>query len=172
MKQRFILIALLINLLLFGCATTPHSNVPTYPNGQDVYIEENTKINVGKAYWADIVGFQKTDAKFLIIEVSITNIGKKPFTINPPVFTAVNDQGYEYELSRSTTGFGETSFFDNLLARNQKRLSPLVPISGYIVFDVPKGNYTLIVSQGEQGTRGQLIRKNDLAKFKLTPVDK
>jgi len=172
MKQKIILIAIFITLVLVGCATVPYFNVPTYQEGQDINMDENIKINIGKAYWTDIVGFQRPDAKFLIIEVFVTNIGKKSITINPPVFTAVNDQGYEYELSRSTTGFGETSFFDNLFAQHQKRLAPLVPISGYIVFDVPKDNYIMIVSQGEQDARGKLIRMKDLAKFKLTPVDK
>ena len=159
--------------IVAGCASTPYSNVATYSDGQDVYTEENIKVHIGKSYWTDIVGFQKPDAKFLIVEVSIENIGKKPVTVTPPVFTVVNEQGYEYELSRHATGFGPTSFFDNLLGQTMKRLSPLIPISGYIVFDVPsKFNYTLIVSQGEQQTTYKLVRKNDIAKFKLTPADK
>ncbi len=172
-------ITLLITFLV-ACATAPqsdvpaapHSDLPVYNGAQDIKIDDDLTVNIGKAYWRETVGFEKPAATFLIVEVSVTNVGKKSTTIHPPVFTVVNDQGYEYELSRSAAELGETFFYETLLNRHQNRLPPLIPVRGYIVFDVPHGDYTLIVSRGGQDAGGGLIRLKDVARYKLTAIDK
>lgn len=172
-KLRFMLTAVFINLLLVGCATTHlDRGVQTYSQKDEIYLKENIKLKVGEAYWTDTVQFQKADVMFLVVEMSVTNLDKKTAIITPPAFTLVNDQGYEYEISdRGIAGGGPAHNLIEKLTLN--KLSPLIPVKGKIVFDVPKGNYILIISTGEKDMKtGAILRTKDLAKYKLTPVNK
>ncbi len=172
-KVKFISVAVFINLILGSCATTHlDSGIPAYSQKDEIYLKENIKLKVGEAYWTNTIQFQKADAAFLVVEMSVVNMDKKTTVIAPPSFTLVNSQGYEYEISyRGIAGGGPD---DNLIEKlTVDRLSPLIPIKGKIVFDVPKGNYTLIVSTGEKDMKtGAILRIKDLAKFELTPIDK
>lgn len=173
MKFKLIWVVAFINLILVSCATSHLSRgIPIYSQGDEIYLKENIKLKVGEAYWTDTIQFQKADATFLVVEMSVANMDKKTTVITPPAFTLVNDQGYEYEISsRDIAGGGPD---DNLIEKlTVDRLSPLIPVRGKIVFDVPKGNYIMIVSTGEKDMKtGAILRIKDLAKYKLTPVNK
>lgn len=172
-NNKLIAFFVLISLTLFSCATMPYHELPTYSPDQEMYLYKDVKIKIGKTYWADTVGYQKAAANFLVIELSITNIGKKTIKITHPSFTVVNEQGYEYELSAATAGPNEDLMGNIFNAAIGGRLYPLMPARGYIIFDVPKGNYFLIVSTGEQNMKtAEVLRIKDLFKYKLTPVDK
>jgi hypothetical protein len=165
-------LVILIGFILMGCATTKMvREIPTYSQDQEVYLGEDLKLKIQDAYWTDQINFQKADAKFLVINLSITNIGKKTTTIKPPVFTLLHEQGYEYEISyRGIAGGGPSDNFIEKLAVD--RLSPLIPVRGKVVFDVPKGNYVMIVSEGEKRDKGLFYRGKDLYKYRLSPQER
>ncbi|MBI5674408.1 MAG: hypothetical protein HZC48_01105 [Nitrospirae bacterium] len=161
----------LVNLIFVGCATMARHEIPTYSQGQEVSYKEDFKLKIGEAYWTNQINYQIADANFLVVDMSIISMRKQTATLTPPVFTLVNEQGYEYEVSdRGIAGGGPDDNFIYKLTVD--RLSPLVPIKGKVVFDVPKGNYIMIVSAGEKGeARGKIYRGKDLYKFKLLPVN-
>jgi len=174
MKFKLIWVAVfIINLMLVSCATSHLSRgIPIHSQGDEIYLKENIKLKVGEVYWTDTIQFQKADAIFLVIEMSVENIDKKTTVITPPAFTLVNDQGYEYEISsRGIAGGGPE---DNIIEKlTVDRLSPLIPVRGKIVFDVPKGDYIMIVSTGGRDMKySEILRIKDLAKYKLIPVNK
>ena len=170
-KLKFMKLLFLVNLMFVGCATMMRHEIPTYSQGQEVNYGEDFKLKIGEAYWTNQINYQIADAYFLVVDMSIISMRKQTATITPPVFTLVNEQGYEYEVSdRGIAGGGpEDNFIYKLTV---DRLSPLMPVRGKVVFDVPKGNYIMIVSTGEKGeVRGKVYKGKDLYRFKLTPAN-
>ena len=83
----------------------------------------------------------------------------------------MHKQGYEYEVSDRGIAGGDTA--DNFIEKlTVDRLSPLIQVRGKVVFDVPKGDYVLIVSEGLKGERGRLHRGKDLFKYALSVREK
>ncbi len=164
--------AVLVAAILLSCATTKAiREVPTYSQGQEVNLEDDLKFRIEGAYWTNQIQYQKADAAFLVIEMSIINTAKKTTVTAPPVFTLVNEQGYEYEVSyRGIAGGGPADNFIEKLT--VARLSPLMPVKGKVVFDVPKGSYELIVSRGKRDERRVLRRGPDLLKYRLSVAER
>ena len=168
-KLKFITLLFVVNFLFISCASMMTHEIPSYSQDQEVNYREDIIFKIEKTYWTNQTSTQTADAHFLVVEMSMTNIGKKSTLTYPPVFTLISDQGYEYEFSdRGTAGIDPN---DNMLYKlKDSRLSPLVPVRGKVVFDVPKGNYFMIVSTGEKGEIiGRIYRGKDLFRIKLLP---
>lgn len=91
---------------------------------------------------------QYADAEFLVVDLTIRN-NDRTASVLPPL-RLIDADGREYEES-SKGIFIDHSF--GLL----KSLNPMVSSSGYAVFDVPRGRYSLKVSGGFTSDESQLI---------------
>jgi hypothetical protein len=88
------------------------------------------------------------DAQFLIVDLSIRNDDRTSSTL-PPI-KLVDSQGREYD--ESSKGTFLRGAFDTL-----KQVNPGVSSRGYVVFDVPRGDYALKVSGGFESGEHRLI---------------
>jgi hypothetical protein len=86
----------------------------------------------------------KENAKFIVIDMDITNIGKTEFTFFPSDgFVLVDQQGREF------TSYGDTiGNVKNYL--NMRNLAPSITENGVIVYEIPSDatNYSLTVIKG------------------------
>jgi|HubBroStandDraft_4_1064222.scaffolds.fasta_scaffold00440_9 hypothetical protein len=106
------------------------------------------------------------DAEFLIVDLYIRNSDRTASTL-PPV-KLVDALGREYDESSKGTFMSGT--FDTF-----KQLNPGVSSRGYVVFDVPHGQYSLQVSGGFQSGERALVDlsspdQNDDATGKPSPA--
>jgi hypothetical protein len=119
----------------------------------------NEKVHVGYwSYtilgwgWANAIGsypFVETpDAKFLILDMIIENDDQSASTL-PPI-KLVDAQGREYE--ETSKGGLSDAYFDPL-----KSLNPGVTSRGRVAFDVPVGQYEVVVSGGFHSSETALI---------------
>ena len=102
--------------------------------------------------WQNSIGDalkQYPDAKFLVIDIGIVNVDKQPRTF--PSFKLLDDQGREYEES------SERIFLEGAIGL-LKTLNPNVATRGYLVFDVPKGDYKLELSGGYWSSDKAIVR--------------
>jgi hypothetical protein len=88
------------------------------------------------------------DAKFLVVDLYIRNNDRTASTF-PPV-KLVDAQGREYD--QSSKGTFMPGVFDSF-----KQLNPGVSSRGYVVFDVPSGQYLLLLSGGFESGEHTLV---------------
>jgi Domain of unknown function (DUF4352) len=88
------------------------------------------------------------DAEFLVIDLSIRNNDRTASTLPP--FKLMDAQGREYDESdKGTFMQGAFDLF--------KKLNPGVSSRGYLVFDVPHGEYALKASGGFESGESTLV---------------
>ncbi len=92
---------------------------------------------------------QYPDAKFLVIDIGIENVDTRPRTVPP--FKLIDNEGREYQ--ESSKGI----FMDSAIGL-LKNLNPNVTTHGYLVFDVPQGNYKLLLSGGYWSSEKRAVR--------------
>ncbi len=131
----------LLALLIAGCAAGPRR----------VALGEDAKVGVFTyrvlaVQWQDRIGRGEVaaapDARFYVVYLTVTNNGADPLPF--PRARLVDAAGREYEESPKARqrGIGLGSL---------QAMSPGFTINGSLVFDVPPGAYTLILSDGNQG---------------------
>lgn len=131
----------LLALLIAGCAAGPRR----------VALGEDAKVGVFTyrvlaVQWQDRIGRGEgaaaPDARFYVVYLTVTNNGADPLPF--PRARLVDAAGREYEESPKARqrGIGLGSL---------QAMSPGFTINGSLVFDVPPGAYTLILSDGNQG---------------------
>jgi hypothetical protein len=131
----------LLALLIAGCAVGPRR----------VALGEDAKVGVFTyrvlaTQWQDQLGRGERaaapDTRFYVVYLTVTNNGAKPLPF--PRARLVDAAGREYEESPKARqrGIGLGSL---------QAMSPGFTINGSLVFDVPPGAYTLILSDGNKG---------------------
>jgi hypothetical protein len=163
--------------------------VPTYGDNQEVTLTGPVKIEMEGSYWADSFerpgatnvppAFRdqyrvKPTASFLVIDLMLINHGAKPLSLpitQPPMLTLQNAQGVEFAKAG-----GEVNFDDITLRvlLGQLNMNPDMPVRTKTVFDVPKGDYVLLVSFGRYVSGGHLTfaKGATLFKFALNPKNR
>lgn len=98
---------------------------------------------------------EKADGYFLMVNLTVTNQGKEPQTIDSSMFTLIEDDGTRYAANGAVAMFikGNNNFF-------LEKLNPKLSKTGYVVFDVPtvKVEYSLRVTGGLQSNESAVIR--------------
>ena len=154
--------------------SSPQENV-TKPQGPQVY-PENTEFlfissprvtaHVDSSYWTDQpFGYgTKPKAHYLVVNLTFTNRGMYPVTFDQyhyiATFGIINDAGVGY------------TFQGDLSGREFTDLNPNVPGDFRMVFDVPYGNYTLIVGgdvYDAMSSRTNYYRHTEICRLRLTP---
>jgi hypothetical protein len=166
-------IVVLLTCILAGCIQALIFNdIPTYPQDQMAYYDRDFQLKIENAYWADAsqTSRQPQD-NFLVIDVSITNVGAEAAAMIPPAFTLVSERGAQYissEPAYAATGL------DSLIRKVSlhQALRPNKPVRGKIIFDVPKGSYKMIVSLGSlRGTWSTTYPEKNLFRYSLAPTE-
>jgi len=108
---------------------------------------------VNSISWQRIIGspgytVETPDAEFLVVDLSIRNNDRTASTLPP--FELIDEQGREYDESEKGTSM-QGSF--GML----KKLNPGVSSRGYLVFDVPRGEYVLKAPGGFQSGESALV---------------
>lgn len=119
-----------------------------------------------------VAGRIMPERKFLVINMAIKHHGKGFLSIpwsSPPVFTLIDERGTEHAVSGNPV-FAGRNLTGKVLSGSS--LHPDIPLKGELVFDVPEGNYFLVVSMGVLGVNGCLRRAGDLCTFRLVPYEK
>lgn len=131
----------LLMLLVGGCAVGPRRVLL----GEDATVGVFT-YRVLAAQWQDQIGrgdkAVSPDVRFYVVYLTVTNNGREPLPF--PRARLVDAAGKEYEESAKTRqrGIGLGSL---------QAMSPGFTLNGSLVFDVPPGAYTLILSDGNKG---------------------
>jgi len=131
----------LVALLIAGCAVGPRRGAL----GEDAKVGVFT-YRVLAVQWQDQIGRGEwaaaPNARFYVIYLTVTNNGAEPLPF--PRARLVDAAGREYEESPKARqrGIGLGSL---------QAMSPGFTINGSLVFDVPPGAYTLILSDGNKG---------------------
>ncbi len=131
----------LLPLLVAGCAVGPRR----VGLGEDATVGVFT-YRVLSAQWQDRIGRGENavvpDARFYVVYLTVTNSGKEPLTF--PRARLVDAAGRQYPESPKARerGIGLGSL---------RAMSPGFTLNGSLVFDVPPGAYTLILSDGNKG---------------------
>jgi hypothetical protein len=131
----------LLALLIAGCAAGPRRGAL----GEDVKVGTFT-YRVLAAQWQDQIGRGERaaapDTRFYVVYLTVTNNGAEPLPF--PRARLVDAAGREYEESPKARqrGIGLGSL---------QTMSPGFTINSSLVFDVPPGAYTLILSNGNKG---------------------
>jgi len=135
-------------------ASAPASAPTTYKIGDRVVVGERayTVTNVKTAsYVGDEYYKVKADGIFVIVSMTIENIGKESGTMSTNDAKIIDSQGRTYESDNEAW----SSLNDNLFL---KQIQPGLPAKGETIFDVPKGiTCNLEVSEGGWGTDTKLI---------------
>lgn len=76
--------------------------------------------------------FGTKSGNWLLIDVSVTNIGKKPITVSDSDFTLISGDGAEYETDSDGMKYFDDSFF-------LENVNPKMSIKGHVLFAVPAG---------------------------------
>ena len=131
----------LLMLLIAGCAAGPRR----VALGADAKVGVFT-YRVLTVQWQDQIGRGEgaaaPDTRFYVVYLTVTNNGAEPLPF--PRARLVDAAGREYEESPKARqrGIGLGSL---------QAMSPGFTINGSLVFDVPPGAYTLILSGGNKG---------------------
>ena len=131
----------LLALLVAGCAVGPHR----VALGEDATVGVFT-YRVLAAQWQDQIGrgdkAVAPHVRFYVVYLAVTNNGTEPLPF--PRARLVDAAGKEYEESAKARerGIGLGSL---------QAMSPGFTLNGSLVFDVPPGAYTLILSDGNKG---------------------
>lgn len=131
----------LLALMVAGCPVGPRR----------VALGEDTKVGVFTyrvltVQWQDQIGrgdkAVAPDVRFYVVYLTVTNNGSEPLPF--PRARLVDASGREYEESPKARqrGIGLGSL---------QAMSPGFTLNGSLVFDVPPGAYTLILSDGNKG---------------------
>lgn len=135
------------------------------PQSTEMEYAPSLKMRIERCYWTDTInpmddfdtsfrpaqGMPKIEKKaqnsFLVVELAIRNDGDRPLTPrDPPVFQLKSERGTTFNPSAGGTG-GSSSLTSKLaLGAN---MNPGESLKGRAVFDVPKGNYDLLVKLGD-----------------------
>ncbi|MFS0654624.1 DUF4352 domain-containing protein [Bacillus sp. 179-C3.3 HS] len=114
------------------------------------------KQTLQKEYLSDVT----TDGKFVVVEVTITNIGKKDRFVDTDMFKLIGKDGTEYKSLATNNMYvndTQSSFF-------LKQVNPKLPKKGKVVFEVPdEKTFSLQVSSGF-GWSGGKYKTIDLSK--------
>ncbi len=127
--------------LLAGCAVAPRQ----VALGEDARVGLFT-YRVLAAQWQDQIGrgarAAAPDARFYVVYLTVANNGAEPLPF--PRARLMDAAGKEYEESPKARerGIGLGSL---------QAMSPGFTINGSLIFDVPPGAYTLILSDGNKG---------------------
>ena len=131
----------LLVLLIAGCAAGPRR----VALGEEAQVGVFT-YRVLAVQWQDQIGRGERaaapDTRFYVVSLTVTNNGAKPLPF--PRARLVDAAGREYQESPKARqrGIGLGSL---------QAMSPGFTIDGWLVFDVPPGAYTLILSDGNKG---------------------
>lgn len=174
MKQHAVAVLLTGSLILLtACGTSgikawserTITGAPTYPQDQAVTLIEPFSIKIERASWADEFarpGYDaalpesvrrqlmvKPAAKFLIVDLSITNLRDKPAawrSDSPPVFVLRNAAGAEYASVGQEVNMEDLTA--TIILGQTSNINPGMALRGKKVFDVPPGTYFLDVCRG------------------------
>lgn len=137
------------------------------------------KIAVEETYWCKSYklpglghGYIAPEINFLVISVLIKNHGTQSMPIPrslPPVFTLLDGRGAEHSVSANPV-FAGRNLTRKILSGHA--VHPKLPLKGELVFDVPDGNYALVVSRGILDVSGCVKRACDIGRYRLTPQNK
>jgi hypothetical protein len=103
--------------------------------------------------------YERPDATFLVVDLSVRNEDSTA-SVLPPL-NLVNASGQKFD--ESSAGSLMQGFFGPL-----KQLNPTVASRGFIVFDVPRGDYRLVLSGGITSTAAAQV---DLSVPAAAPSD-
>ncbi|MFE5471914.1 DUF4352 domain-containing protein [Bacillus safensis] len=136
----------------------------TYKIGDKVAVENFTyQVNsvteektLQKQYMSDVT----TDGKFIIVEVTVTNTGKKGRLIDTEMFRLIGKDGTEYKSLTTNNMYvndNESNFF-------LKQVNPKLSKKGKVAFEVPnEKKFSFQVSSG-LGWSGGKYKTIDLSK--------
>ncbi|MCM2991173.1 DUF4352 domain-containing protein [Bacillus safensis] len=136
----------------------------TYKIGDKVAVEDFTyQVNsvteektLQKQYMSDVT----TDGKFIIVEVTVTNTGKKGRLIDTEMFRVIGKDGTEYKSLATNNMYvndTESNFF-------LKQVNPKLSKKGKVAFEVPnEKKFSFQVSSGF-GWSGGKYKTIDLSK--------
>ena len=134
------------------------------------------KISVEAALWCKSykppglgAGCITPEINFLVISVLIKNHGTQSLTIPrslPPVFTLLEEHGAQHAVS-ANPAFAGRNLTRKILSGSV--IHPKLPLKGELVFDVPEGDYSLVVSRGTLDMNGCVKRACDIGRYRLTP---
>jgi len=132
-----------LSLILFaGCSTNKSDSGKSYQMGADAKVGALT-YNVVETEWADTLegsmGPRIPQHRFLLVNLSVTNQSEQPVAV--PLLNLIDAKGVEYrELDR---GEGVAAWLGILRQAMHEE-----PLTGKILFDVPRGGYDLRISSG------------------------
>lgn len=114
-------------------------------------------------------GLITPEINFLVITAMIKNLSAQSIAIprySPPVFTLLEERGAEHAVSANPAFAGR-----NLTRKisSGSVIHPKLPLKGELVFDVPEGNYSLVVSRGALDMNGCIKRACDMGRYRLNP---
>jgi hypothetical protein len=197
MRTQNLVIALVAAALLagIGCESTrlksiTQSIVPgetaVYPQDQEVTLVKPFGVKIGRCFWADELGkagyenvpaplrdqfLAKPNGKFLVIEITITNLGTQPAAWKSdvaPVFRLKNAKGFEYApVHQDINGEDITA---KIVLGQVGTINPQMVIRGREVFDVSKDDYQLVVSTGKTAGAMKYITGPTLWAWALSPA--
>lgn len=134
--------------------STETTTQTTYSKGDKVIVGDiaytlnsaGTVTSVGNSYFSE-----EADGIFIIVDITIENIGDKSIDISSNYINVVDSQGRTFESDAAANMYLE----DNLIF---KQLQPGLPTSGKVVFDVPVGeSFMLEVTDSLWGSNKKYI---------------
>ncbi len=145
------------------------------PSGPQVYPEDHEFMflpfptvytKVDSSYWTDqLENGVTSSAHFLVIWLTFTNIGSSPVTFDQyhvgATFGLITESGVNYHFEGNLTG----RLFESAL-------NPRVPGKFRVVFDVPRGNYILIVGRSiynSMSYRTNYYDETEVCRLRLKP---
>lgn len=101
--------------------------------------------------WGDPT-LAKENAKFVVVDMNITNITKTSMTFPDEAFVLIDNQERQYEIYSNTIGS-----IDNYL--NMRTLAPSIMESGVIVFEIPQDatSYSITIAKAETNEAYKVI---------------
>jgi hypothetical protein len=102
---------------------------------------------ISSAEWQDAIEGRRANASFLVVGLSVRNDDRTSSSL-PPMHL-IDAEGREFDAT--------TTFMNNELSILQM-LNPTVQTRGFVVFEAPRGSYTLVVSGGyKSGEHAQIV---------------
>ncbi|MEM3390675.1 MAG: DUF4352 domain-containing protein [Nitrososphaeria archaeon] len=122
-----------------------------YGAGEPV-IAGNLAYTVEKVYTADRIAFAKADGVYVIVSLTIENVGKETVTVDSEMLKIEDEQGRTYSANDDATVFLDRG----LIVR---QFQPNIPSRADIAFDVPKniGRISLRVYSDKNSKEYKLI---------------
>lgn len=128
-------------------ATSTPSGPPTHEIGESFTVgdgERAVRYTVREMAATDEVGgevlSETADGTFLVVRLSMENVGDESFNVSSNLFQAVNSEGQTFDVDTDAlTVLGESALVF-------EQVNPGLSTEGRIVFDVPAGEYELEVA--------------------------